>query len=57
LSEVELEGTSDGLVDLGLGGRSDTGDGKTDVDGWSDTLEEEFGFEENLVGREGGKEG
>jgi hypothetical protein len=48
LREVELEGTGDGLHDLGLGGGSDTGDGKTDVDSRSDTLEEEFGFQEDL---------
>lgn len=48
LSEVELEGTSDGLHDLGLGGRSDTRDGKSDVDSRANTLEEELGLEEDL---------
>jgi hypothetical protein len=31
-----------------LGGRSDSGDGKTDVNGRSDTFKEKFGFKENL---------
>lgn len=48
LSEVELEGTSDGLHDLGLGGRSDTRDGKSDVNSRANTLEEELGLEEDL---------
>lgn len=48
LGEVELERTSDRLHDLGLGGRSDTRDGKTDVDGRSDTLEEELSLQEDL---------
>jgi hypothetical protein len=49
LGEVELEGTSDGLHDLGLGSGTDTGHGKTDVDGRSDTLEEELGLQEDLT--------
>lgn len=48
LGELKLHLTSDLLHGLDLGGRSDSGDGKTDVDGGSDTLEEKFGFEENL---------
>jgi len=48
LSEVKLEGTSDGLHDLSLSGRSYTRDGKSDVDSRSYTLEEEFGFQEDL---------
>lgn len=45
---ANLEGTGNGLHDLGLGGGSDSGDGKTDVDGRSDTLEEELGLQEDL---------
>jgi len=48
LGELELHLTGNLFHGLDLGGRSDSRDGKTDVDGWSDTLEEEFGFEENL---------
>lgn len=48
LGELKLHLTSDLLHGLDLGGRSDSGDGQTDVDGWSDTLEEKLGFEENL---------
>ena len=47
LSEVELEGSSDGLHDLGLGSRSDSGDGKSDVNRRSDSLEEELGLQED----------
>jgi len=49
LSEVELEGTGNGLHDLGLGSGTDSGDGETDVDSWSDTLEEELGLQEDLT--------
>lgn len=48
LGQVQLQGTGDGLHDLGLGGGTDSGDGKTDVDGRSDTLEEELGLQEDL---------
>lgn len=48
LGQVELQGTGDGLHDLGLGGGTDSRDGKTDVDSGSDTLEEQFGFQEDL---------
>jgi len=49
LSEVELEGTSELLHDLGLGGGTDTRDGKTDVNGGTDTTEEELGLQEDLT--------
>lgn len=35
-------------TNLGLGGGSDTGDGKSDVDSGTNTLEEELGLEEDL---------
>jgi hypothetical protein len=38
LGQVQLQGTGDGLHDLGLGGGTDSGDGKTDVDSGSNTL-------------------
>jgi hypothetical protein len=49
LSEVELQRTSDGLHNLGLGSGTDTRHGKTDVDSRSDTLEEELGLQEDLT--------
>ena len=48
LSQKELQGTGDLLHGLQLGGGSDTGDGKTDVNRWADTLVEELGLQENL---------
>jgi len=48
LGKLELERTSDLLHGLHLGGGSDSGDGETDVNCGSDTLEEELGFEEDL---------
>jgi hypothetical protein len=48
LGEVEFEGSSDGLHDLGLGSGSDTGYGKSDIDSGTYTLEEELSLEENL---------
>jgi len=52
LSELELEGTSELLHGLDLGGRADTGDGKTDVNGGADTLMEKLGLEEDLAVRD-----
>ena len=49
LGEVELERTSDRLVDLGLGRRTDTRDRETDVDSGTDTLEEELRLKEDLA--------
>jgi hypothetical protein len=48
LGKLELERTSNLLHGLHLGGGSDSGDGETDVNCGSDTLEEELGFEEDL---------
>jgi len=48
LSQEKLQGTCDLLHGLDLGGRTDTGDGKTDIDGRSDTLVEELGLQEDL---------
>lgn len=48
LREVELEGTGELLHDLGLRGRADTGHGETDVDGGTDTTEEELSLQEDL---------
>jgi hypothetical protein len=48
LGEVELQGTSDGFHEFGLGGGTDSRDGKTDVDCGSDTLKEELGLQEDL---------
>ena len=41
------------LYYLRLGGRSDTGDGETDVDGRTNTTEEELGLQEDLTIRDG----
>lgn len=48
LGQEELERTGNLLHGLKLGSGSDTGDGKTDVNGWADTLVEELGLQENL---------
>jgi len=48
LGEVKLQGTGNRLHEFGLGGGTDSRDGKTDVDCWSDTLEEELGLQEDL---------
>jgi len=53
LSEIELHGTGDLLHGLELGSGSDSGDGETDVDCWSDTLVEELGLQENLTVSDG----
>ena len=49
LGQEELKRTSDLLHSLELSGGTDTGDGQTDVNGRTDTLVEEFGFQENLA--------
>lgn len=38
LGQIQLHGTGNLFHGLHLGGGTDTGDGKTDVDGWTDTL-------------------
>jgi len=48
LGELELHGTRNLLHGLDLSGRSDSGDGKTDINGWSDTLVEELSLQEDL---------
>jgi len=49
LSQEKLQGTGNLLHGLDLGSRTDTGDGKTDVNGGTDTLVEELGLQENLT--------
>jgi len=49
LGKIELHGTSDLLHGLELGSGTDSGDGKTDVNGWTDTLVEELGLQEDLT--------
>ena len=49
LSKVQLERTGDRLHEFGLGGRTDSRHRETDVDSWSDTLEEELGLQEDLT--------
>ena len=53
LGQEELEGTSDLLHGLELSSGTDTGDGKTDVNGWADTLVEKFGLQEDLAVSDG----
>ena len=53
LSELKLEGTSELLHGLNLGGRSDTGHRETDVNGGADTLMEQLSLEEDLAVRDG----
>ncbi len=48
LGQEKLQGTGDLLHGLQLGGGTDTGDGKADVNGRADTLVEELGLQENL---------
>ena len=38
LGQIQLHGTGNLFHGLHLGSGTDTGDGKTDVDGWADTL-------------------
>jgi hypothetical protein len=57
LSQEQLQGTSDLLHGLDLGSGADTGHGKTDVNGGTDTLVEEFGFQENLAVGDGNNVG
>ena len=49
LSQLELHGTGDLLHGLDLGGGTDTGDGKTDVNSGTDTLVEELGLQKDLT--------
>jgi hypothetical protein len=49
LGQEELQGTSNLLHGLDLGSGSDTGDRETDVNGWADTLVEEFSLKEDLA--------
>jgi len=53
LSEIELHGTGDLLHGLELGSGTDSGDGETDVDSWSDTLVEELSLQEDLTVSDG----
>jgi hypothetical protein len=48
LGQEKLQGTSNLLHGLKLGSGTNTGDRKTDVNGRSDTLVEEFGLQEDL---------
>jgi len=48
LGEIELHGTRNLLHGLHLGGGTDSRDGKTDVDGGSNTLEEKLVLQEDL---------
>lgn len=48
LGKIELHSTGHLLHCLDLGSRSDSGHGKTDVNGWSNTLVEKLGFQEDL---------
>jgi len=49
LGQFKFKGTGDLFHSFDLGGRSDTRYRKTDINGWTNTLVEEFGFEENLA--------
>jgi hypothetical protein len=57
LSQEQLQGTSDLLHGLDLGSGTDTRHGKTDVNGGTDTLVEEFGLQENLAVGDGNNVG
>ena len=49
LGQFELHGTSDLLHGLDLGSGTDTRHGQTDVNGWSDTLVEQFSLQKDLT--------
>merc|ERR550519_3125849 len=53
LSQLELHGTGHLLHRLGLGSRSHTGHGQTDVDGGSDTFVEQLCLQEDLTVSDG----
>lgn len=57
LGQEKLERTSDLLHSLELGSGTDTRDGKTDVDGRSDTLVEQLGLQEDLAVGDGNNVG
>ena len=49
LGQEELQGTGDLLHGLELGSGTDTGHRETDINGWSNTLVEKFGLQEDLT--------
>ena len=53
LGELELQGTSELLHGLNLGGGADTGHRETDVNGGANTLMEQLSLEEDLTVRDG----
>jgi len=53
LGQEKLEGTSDLLHGLQLGSGTDARNGKTDVDGWTNTLVEKLGLQEDLTVSDG----
>jgi hypothetical protein len=53
LGKLELQGTGELLHGLNLGGGSDTGHGKTDIDSGTDTLMEQLSLQEDLTVRDG----
>jgi hypothetical protein len=57
LSQEKLQRTSNLLHSLDLGRRTDTGYGKTDVDGRPDTLVKQLGFQEDLTVGDGNNVG
>ncbi|RUS30139.1 hypothetical protein BC938DRAFT_479810 [Jimgerdemannia flammicorona] len=57
LGKVQLQGTGDLLHGLGLGSRTDTGHRQTNIDGGTDTLEEQLGLQEDLTVGDGNNVG
>jgi len=49
LSQIKFHGTGNLFHSFKLGSGTDSGDGQTDVDSWSDTFVEQFSFQENLT--------
>ena len=49
LGELKFQGTGDLFHSFDLSGRTDTRYRKTDINGWTNTLVEKFGFKENLA--------
>merc|ERR1712157_502534 len=57
LGQIQLHGTGNLFHGLHLGGGTDTGDGKTDVDGGTNTLQEKLVLQEDLTVSDGNNVG
>merc|ERR1711972_424979 len=53
LGQIKFHGTGNLFHGFQLSGGTDSGDGQTDVDSWSNTFVEQFSFQENLTVSDG----